>query len=120
MCRFSVPETQCFFSAFRILDALPSKRLQTNSAENCSVDPELFIICQLDTGQKLTTSENGWEKFIEASMIWRDQVLELTDDKNFLYHMNNDCYKRCTLKEKKKSLDRIQKAWSSVEVPPPF
>lgn len=102
------------------MDALPTKRLKTNSAENCPVNPEQCIICQVDTGQKLTNSENGRKKIIEASMIRRDQgfeKLELIDNNNFSHHMSNDCYRCYTLK---KSPEGIQKARSSIEDPPAF
>ena len=50
-------------------------------------------ICQVDTGQNLTTSENGRKKIIEANMIRLDHVFEklkLIDNRLLSHHVSND------------------------------
>ncbi|KAH3882089.1 hypothetical protein DPMN_006020 [Dreissena polymorpha] len=65
------------------------------------------IICQKDTDQLTTSSENGRSKVKEAASIRNDcvneRLLRLESD-FFVYHMSYMCYKAYT---HKKSLDKI-------------
>ncbi|KAH3885248.1 hypothetical protein DPMN_009241 [Dreissena polymorpha] len=65
------------------------------------------IICQKDTDQFTTSSENGRSKVKETASIRNDcvneRLLRLESD-FFVYHMSNMCYKAYT---HKKSLDKI-------------
>ena len=47
----------------------------------------------------VTSTENGRRKIIEAAAVRKDQVLDRLDlvESNFVYHMNNACYKSYTL-----------------------
>lgn len=65
------------------------------------------IICQQITNCEVTSTENGRDRILQAANIRQDIVHERLLQGNtahFVYHMNNDCYKKYTLK---KTLDRI-------------
>ena len=70
-------------------------------------DFQRCIICQQITNCVVTSTENGRERILQAANIRQDIVHERLLQGNtahFVYHMNNDCYKKYTLK---KTLDRI-------------
>ena len=50
------------------------------------------IICKKDSKLRLTTSENGQRKIIEAAEVRRDIVYErlLQNEGEFKYHMSNE------------------------------
>ena len=78
-------------------------------------DNNKCIICQKSQTAKLTSSENGRVKVIEAANIRNDIVLRRLQDParegNFQYHMTNACYKSYTMK---KTLDAIMVGYLST------
>ena len=70
-------------------------------------NPELCIICQISTNEKVVSSENGRRKVLDAAVIRKDEVFDRLQktDSPFCYHVTNECYKRYTLK---KSLQTIR------------
>ena len=76
------------------MDGIPLKRFK--SAE--SVVQELCIICQNSTLDKLTSTENGRNRIIDASLTRKDEVYDritstLAKGGIFYYHVTNVCYK---------------------------
>lgn len=94
---------------------IPRKRRRTASPiPSQSTDPERCIICQRDEPNLNTSgTENGRLAVIHAAGIRGDCVLERlnhVDQAKFVYHVNNDCYKRYT---HKRNLERLQLAATS-------
>lgn len=83
-------------------------KLAVQSTETAdSLDPSRCIMCQNVSSERTSSTENGRKRILEAAAIRNDFVskrLKLMNNDNFVYHMNNECYKKYTLK---KSLDRI-------------
>ena len=69
----------------------------------------MCIICQKSSSSTVVSTENGRKKIIEAAAIREDEVLlrlkSLAIDQHFCYHMDNQCYKKYTLK---KTIDKIK------------
>ena len=88
------------------MEGIPLKKQKLDTDTN--VNEELCVICQEDSGFSTTTSENGRKRVCDAAVIrGKDDVVakRLTCMKqNFVYHMNNKCYKTYT---HKKSLDKL-------------
>lgn len=71
------------------------------------VDKTICIICQTSTSECTLGYENGRKRIHEAAEIRDDVVtkrLKIIDKEDFVYHMNNTCYKTYTMKS---HLDRI-------------
>ena len=77
-------------------------------------DPNKCIICQKSKKYSVTSTANGRCTVMEAASIRKDVVLERLNlvDVEFVYHMDNECYKSYVLK---KTLTRISEAMQSVE-----
>ena len=69
---------------------------------------EKCIICQVDNpSTPLRSTRNGRKRILDAAEIRKDIVekrLKLLKGEEFVYHMNNQCYKTYTMKE---TLDKI-------------
>ena len=76
-----------------------SKDKKTSERLNC----EKCIICQVDNpSTPLRSTENGRKRILDAAEIREDIVekrLKLLKGEEFVYHMNNPCYKTYTLKK---------------------
>ena len=70
------------------------------------------IICQKSKQCSVTSRANGRTQIIEAASIRKDKVLERLNgiEQNFVYHMDNECYKRYVMK---KTLDKLTEAEES-------
>lgn len=78
----------------------------TNSA--VAADYTKCIICQTVSPVAITSTENGRKRILEAASVRDDVItkrLKTVGDREFVYHMNNECYKKYTLK---KTLDKIK------------
>ena len=73
------------------------------------------IICQKSKQCSVTSTTNGRTKIIEAASIRKDKVLERLNgiEQNFVYHMDNECYKRYVMK---KTLDKLTEVEESHSV----
>ena len=73
------------------------------------------IICQNSKRYSVTSAANGRTKIIEAASIRKDIVLERLNgiEQNFVYHMDNECYKRYVMK---KTLDKLTETEESHSV----
>ena len=73
------------------------------------------IICQKSKRCSVTSTTNDRTKIIEATSIRKDIVLERLNgiEQNFVYHMDNECYKRYVMK---KTLDKLTEAEESHSV----
>ena len=67
------------------------------------------IICQKSKRCSVTSTTNARTKIIEAASIRKDIILERFNgiEQNFVYHMDNKCYKRYVMK---KTLDKLTEA----------
>ena len=78
--------------------------------DNESFNIELCIICQKEKSCKLTSTPARRVNVINAANIRKYSVLSrlnsLLLEKDFIYHVDNECYKRYTMK---KTLDVIKK-----------
>ena len=75
------------------------------------LDIKLCIICQTSSSSTVVSTENGRKKITEAAAIREDEVLLrlkslLAIDQHFCYHIDNQSYKKYTLK---KTIDKIKK-----------
>ena len=70
------------------------------------------IICENSKRCSVTSTTNGRTKIIEAASIKKDIVLERLNgiEENFVYHMDNECYKRYVMK---KTIDKLTEAEES-------
>ena len=68
------------------------------ASELCDFDPKKCKICQQPSEEKLLSTANGCKRIREASEIRNDCVTKrlkvMTSKCDFLYHMNNQCYKK--------------------------
>ena len=73
------------------------------------------IICQNSKRYSVTSTTNGRTKIIEAASIRKDIVLERLNgaEQNFVYHMDNECYKRYVMT---KTLDKLTETEESHSV----
>ena len=73
------------------------------------------IICENSKRCSVTSTTNGRTKIIEAASIKKDIVLERLNgiEENFVYHMDNECYKRYVMK---KTIDKLTEAEESHSV----
>ena len=74
-----------------------------------ATDIRKCIICQMDKSFGVSSTENGRKRVVQAAALRVDHVhqrLQTVDLHNFVYHVDNDCYKSYTLA---KSLQRIEK-----------
>ena len=70
--------------------------LINNPQKSIDTDIKKFIICQIETKKKPTSSEKGRKRILEAATIREDIVnkrLKTIGDEPFSYHMDNQCYK---------------------------
>lgn len=100
--------------------SLTSVLLKTKYEE--SFDKTKCVICQINTNETVTSSENGQKRIRDAAEIRKDDVQKrlklMTEDDRVVYHCNNKCYKSYTLK---KTLDKInQKTPQCSEEPESF
>ena len=82
-------------------------KLVTACVKSADVD-KCSAICQKCSLQPTTGTENGRKRIREAASIRNDSTnrrLKLIGDGNFVYHMNNECYKAYTLR---KTLEKIE------------
>ena len=73
------------------------------------------IICKNSKRCSVTSTTNGRTKIIEAASIKKDIVLERLNgiEQNFVYHMDNECYKRYVMT---KTIDKLTEAEESHSV----
>ena len=87
----------------------------TEEKSTC-VDIGKCIICQDNATEKLCSTENSRKRILDASNIRNDVVTKriklLNVGDNFLYHVNNKCYKTYTNQSK---LNRISKKSMQVQ-----
>ena len=79
------------------MEGVPLKKLKTTD-----FDAGRCIICQKNTKEKTTSTENGCKRIIDRANLRKDEVydrLNLTKD-TFVYHMTNTCYKKYVHLEK--------------------
>ena len=71
---------------------------------------ERCIICQKEKTYRLTSAAGGREKIIKAAEVHKDDVSDRLCspglDKDFLYHVDDDCYERYTMAKSLKSVKR--------------
>ena len=88
----------------------------------CSLENEITtfkaskcIICQKSKRCSVTSTTNGRNNVIEAASIRKGIVLERLNgiEQNFVYHINNECYKKYVMK---KTLDKLTEAEVSHSV----
>ena len=80
--------------------ASPYKLFENKKGESFS--PEHCILCQLPNKENTTSTENGRKRIRESASIRKDVVhkrLKLFGDGDFVYHINNNCYKNYTHKK---------------------
>ena len=69
----------------------------------------MCIIRQKSSSSTVVSTENGRKKIIEGAATRQDEVLlrlkSLAIDQHFCYHMDNQCWKKDTLK---KTIDKIK------------
>lgn len=86
--------------------SLTSVLLKTKYEE--PFDKTKCVICQINTNETVTSSENGQKRIRDAAEIRNDHVQKrlklMTEEDRVVYHCNNKCYKSYTLK---KTLDKI-------------
>ena len=101
------------------------RRSKDECDDSVAIDMNKCIICQQTTDEQVSTTERGRKRVSEAAEIRNDIVckrLKHADGEQFVYHVNNICYKRYTLK---KSLDALVKVTvpehdvpAAQEIPP--
>ena len=79
---------------------MPHSVKLTERAQEGPTNSEICIICQSSSSSERTTSTaNGRKRIREVSALLKDVVfkrLKCIGDKIFVYHMNNECYKKYT------------------------
>ena len=83
--------------------------LEIKNDETDKVDRRYCIICQKKNIKGLISTANGRSKIMEAAQIREDEVWDRLQSssiaEDFLYHMDNKCYKSYILK---KTFDNIK------------
>ena len=83
--------------------------LEIKNDEADKFDRRYCIICQKKNTKVLISTANGRSKIMEAAKIREDEVWDRLQSpsiaEDFLYHMDNKCYKSYVLK---KTLDNIK------------
>ena len=84
-----------------------SLEIKNDEADKC--DRRYCIICQKKYIKGLISTANGRSKTMDAAQIREDEVWDRLQSpsiaEDFLYHMDNKCYKSYVLK---KALDNIK------------
>ena len=71
-------------------------------SKGAPVEPSSCIICQTPSSERTTSTSNGRKRIREVASTLNDVVLKrlkVIGDDDFVYHMNNECYKTYTLKK---------------------
>ena len=93
--------------------------VQLSKSGACDFEQTQCVICQKSSTQKLSSTSNGCKSIREASVIRNDSVAtrlqQMPVEKNFFYHISNDCYKKYT---NATLLRRIQEGTKSQKTPP--
>ena len=69
-------------------------------SQGLAVEPSSSIICQTPSSERTTSTSNGRKRIREVASTLNDVVfkrLKVIGDDDFVYHMNNKCYKTYTL-----------------------
>ena len=76
--------------------------------ENQHLNIECCIICQTEKTCRLTSTDGGRKKIIKAAEFRKDDVFDRLHsrglDKDFLYHVDNEFYKRYIMTKSLKSV----------------
>lgn len=97
-----VTDQLIFTSLFQALNEMEGIPLKRRRSEFADVDIKKCIICQIDTKESTCSNAEARMKVLEAARIRNDLVarrLEQVDHEQFVYHVNNKCYKSYTLKK---------------------
>ena len=89
-------------SLFQVMNEMEGLPLKRHRSEVADVDIKKCIICQIETNESTSSNKEACLKVIEAAKIRNDLVarrLEQVDNEQFVYHLNNKCYKSYTLKK---------------------
>ena len=72
------------------MEGVPLKKFKT-----IDFDTGRCIICQKNTKEKTTSTENGCKKIIDCAKLRKDKVYDrvILTKGTFVYHMTNTCYK---------------------------
>ena len=87
-----------------------SSEIELCSPESALYQPDKCIICQKKIKKcSVTSTPNGRTKITEAAIVRKDAVLERLEyvEKDFVYHMDNECYKSYVMK---KTVDKLKEA----------
>ena len=99
----------CFSKSFTSMEK-DFLHLANIEEENQHLNTERCIIYQKEKTCRLTPTAGGREKIIKAAEFRKDDVFDRLHsrglDKDFLYHVDNECYKRYTMKKSLKSVKR--------------
>ena len=74
----------------------------TQISDDVTVEPKSCIICQSFSSSRTTSTQQGRKRIREVADSLQDVVckrLKVIDDDDFVYHMNNECYKKYTHKK---------------------
>ena len=100
------------------MEGIPLKRRRSEFA---ALDINKCIICQIDTEESTCSNAEPRMKALEAARIRNDLVarrLEQVGHEQFVYHVNNKCYKSYPLKKTLIKLEEEQsKAVDEPEEP---
>ena len=83
-------------SLFQVMNEMEGLPLKRRRSEVADVDIKKCIICQIETNESTSSNKEARLKVIEAAKIRNDVVarrLEQVDNEQFVYHVNNKCYK---------------------------
>ena len=100
------------------MEGIPLKRRRSEFAD---VDINKCIICQIDTEESTCNNAEARMKVLEAARIRNDLVgrrnwrIDQVGHEQFVYHVNNKCYKSYTLKKTLIKLEEEQ--FKAVEEP---
>ena len=73
----------------------------TQQSDDGTVEPKSCIICQSFSPGRTTSTQQGRKRIREVADSLQDVVckrLKVIDDGDFVYHMNNECYKNIHIK----------------------
>ena len=86
-----------------------------------TIDKSKCIICQSSSSNRTTSTANGRKRIRELAKIRNDDVckrLKLLGDGDFVYHMNNGCYKGYVLQKRNKLEQKSIEDWESNDESP--
>ena len=89
-------------------------RLRSPGNEITPFQASKCIICQKSKRCSVNLTANGRTKIVEATSIRKDIVPERLNgiEHNFVYHMDNECYKRYVMKKTPNKLTKAEESHS--------